>query len=216
MAKIVGLKQLHQKRYTLLQNLPQLFVNAFGELTAAFSMIVWGLSGNGKSNFLMQFILALMGHGKVLYVSYEEGTEKTMQKLVFRHLNLDDHNGKIEFSDHSMTYDELVKKLKKKKSPQFVVIDSLQYAGINYQQYKNLKETFPRKAFLFISHATGKLPTGKTATDIRYDAGIKVRVEGYIAFVTSRYGGVQNFIIWEDGAKKYWGNKYKKMLTKRL
>lgn len=216
MARILGLKQLHQKRYILMAGLSKEIQDSFGELASAFTMIVWGLSGNGKSNFLMQFIRALMPFGKVLYISYEEGTEKTMQNLVFRHLNLDEHAGRIEFADYTMTLDELIKKLKRKKSPQFIVVDSLQYAGFTYQQYKLLKETFPRKAFLFISHATGKLPTGKTAIDIRYDTPIKVLVQGYIAFVHSRFGGIQNFVIWKDGAKEYWGKKYKQMLTKRL
>ena len=216
MARVLGLKQLSQKKYVLLEGLPEAILKSFGELTASFIMIVWGLSGNGKTNFLMQFIKCLMPFGKVLYVSYEEGYEITMKKLVERHLSIDEHSGKIEFADHNMMFDELVSKLKKKKSPQFIVIDSLQYFGINYALYKRLKEMFPRKAFLFISHATGKMPSGKTAIDIRYDAGIKVRIEGYMAFISSRYGGNQAYVIWEEGAKEYWGKDLKKMLKKRL
>ncbi|KAA2245515.1 hypothetical protein F0L74_06030 [Chitinophaga agrisoli] len=216
MAKVLGLKQLHQKRYTLLDGVGDHITKCFGDLTTSFIMIVWGMSGNGKSNFLMQFLTALLAFGKVLYVSLEEGGEKSFQKMVFRHLDVDAHNGKIEFADYEMTFDALVAKLKKKKSPRFIVIDSLQYWNITYEQYKQLKEMFPNKAFIFISHAEGKNPKGTTATNIRYDSGIKVRVEGYIAFITSRYGGGENFVIWEDGAKKYWGKKFKTMLTKRL
>lgn len=216
MARVLGLKQLHQKVYRLLEGLSEDIKKCFGELTTSFIMIVWGMSGNGKSNFLMRLITALMEFGKVLYVSLEESDEKSFQQLVFRHLNLEKHNGKIEFATHEMTFDALVAKLKKKKSPQFIVIDSLQYWNITYEQYKLLKETFHRKTFIFISHAEGKNPKGVTAASIRYDAGIKVRVEGYIAFVTSRYGGGENYVIWEDGAKKYWGKKYKTMLTKKL
>lgn len=216
MARILGLRQLHQKRYTLLENLSEDIKACFGELTAAFIAIVWGTSGNGKSNFLMKLLTSLMDSGKVLYISLEESSEKSFQNLVFRHMDVDQHSGKIEFADHEMTFNALMIKLKKKKSPQFIVVDSLQYWKISYDQYKQLKETFPRKAFIFISHADGKQPQGSTAKQIRYDAGIKVRVEGYIAFIVSRYGGGLNFVIWEDGAKKYWGKKYKAMLTKKL
>ncbi|SEW02186.1 hypothetical protein SAMN05428988_1337 [Chitinophaga sp. YR573] len=216
MARILGLKQLHQKRYKLLEGIPDNIKAAFGELTAAFIAIIWGKSGNGKSNFLIELLLALMEYGKVLHISLEEGHEKSFQNLIFRHLDVDKHTGKIEFADYEMTFEALMVKLKKKKSPQFIVIDSLQYWKITFDQYKILKETFPKKTFIFISHALGKMPKGGTAQDIQYDAGIKVRVEGYIAFVTSRYGGVQNFVIWEDGAKKYWAKKYKTMLTKKL
>ena len=101
--------------------------------------------------------------------------------------------------------------LEKKRKAIVVVIDSLQYFGITYIDYKKLKEEFPRHTFIFISHAKGKLPDNKTADKIRYDAGIKVRVEGHIAFVASRYGGNKNYVIWEEKAKEYWGIKtYKK------
>jgi len=191
--------------------LPDKISLSFGRLTSNFTMIVWGLSANGKSNFLMQFLPPLMPYGNVLYVGLEEGFESTMQILANRNLNSDQHSGKIQFADSEMTYDQLIIKLKKKKSPRFIVIDSLQYWNITYEQYKRLKEMFKRKTFIFISHADGKLPSGKVAKDIMYDCGIKVRVEGFIAFVKSRYGGHNPYIINEELAKQYWGAKYKKV-----
>ena len=47
------------------------------------------------------------------------------------------------------------------------------------------------------------------AVDVEVDVDIKVRVEGFVAFVRSRYGGNKPFVIWEEGAKKYWGRKYR-------
>jgi hypothetical protein len=149
----------------------------------------------------------------VLYVGLEEGTESTMQLTALRHLNEQSHNGKIVFADHEMTYDELMKRLAKKKSARFIVIDSIQYFNISYEQYKAMKERFKRKSFIFISHAKGKNPDGRTADKIRYDAGIKIRVEGYVGFVISRYGGNNPYVIWEEGAKKYWGKEYRKIIT---
>lgn len=208
MAKILGLKQLLSKKFTYLENLPQPILDSFGKIAEAFIMIVWGMSGNGKSNFLMQLLKVLCTYGKVLYVSLEEGFEASMFTNVSRHLSEEAHSGKVEFADHEMSYDKLVDKLAKKKSPKFIIIDSLQYWNIDYTQYKALKERFPRKAFIFISHASGKLPDGKTADKIRYDAGIKVHVDKYVAFVKSRYGGNQPYVIWEDGARAAWGKKY--------
>lgn len=209
MAKILGLKQLAAKRYAMIDGLSDRFKASFGELTEAFKMIVWGESANGKSNFLMQFLREILHVGKTLYISLEEGTEKTMQNLALRHLNVEEHTGKIEFADEGMTYPELVIKLKKKKSPKIIVIDSVQYWDITYPQYKELKKLFPKKAFIFISHSNGKLPDGTLANKIRYDVSIKVRVEGFIAFVASRYGGNKNFVIDEKLAKKYWSKKYR-------
>ncbi|MNS73389.1 DNA repair protein RadA [compost metagenome] len=204
MAKILGLKQLNQKKHDFLENLPEWAKDCFGDLVGNFIMIIWGMSGNGKSSFIMQLVKLLMMYGKVLYVGLEEGFEASMQMNVKRHLNEEEHSGLIEFADHTMTYDALIRKLKRKRSPRFIIIDSLQYWNITYDMYKALKEMFPRKSFIFISHAAGKIPDGKTADKIRYDAGIKVMVQGYIAHIISRYGGTKNYCIWEEGAKAYY------------
>jgi len=214
MAKVLGLKQLKQKRYTFIEGLPEEFVLSFGKLVDNLTMTVWGVSGNGKSNFMKQFLQVIMlcNVGKVCYVSLEEGHEASMQMMI-EDLP-DEFNGKIEFADHTMTYDELFKKLEKKKSPKVIVIDSLQYWGITYEQYKKFKERFRKKMLIFVSHANGKEPDGKLASRIRYDSGVKVYIEGYIAFVISRYRNVRNYVIWEEGARGYWGKDFEKKLSK--
>lgn len=213
MAKILGVKNLLQKKFNYLKDLPASMKASFGDLVDNFIMIVWGMSGNGKSNFLMQFMKMLIPFGKVLYVSLEEGTEASIVATVKRHLSEDNFEGKVHFADHEMTFEKLLTTLSKKKSAKFIIIDSVQYWDISYEQYKALKERFKRKSFIFISHASGKLPDGRTADKIRYDAGIKVRVEGYVATVISRYGGNKPYVIWEDGAKKYWGKKYPSVIS---
>jgi hypothetical protein len=212
MAKVIGLKQLRQKKYAFLENLPPDFIESFGRLVKNFSMTSWGHSSNGKTSFHVQFLKVLMNYGKVCYVALEEGTEATTQ-MNFESLG-DEFLGKIEFADHTMTYDELWKKLEKKKSPQYVVIDSIQYWNITYNQYQKFKERFKHKGLMFVSHAEGKEPDGKLAKRIKFDTGLKVRVEGFIAFVGSRYRNTKNYVIWEEGARAYWGKDYDKMVQK--
>ncbi len=206
-AKGLGLKQLFQKKYKMLEGLPPDIEKAFGQLTEHILMIVYGPSGNGKSRMVMAFIKMLMAYGDVMYLGLEEGHRWTMQKNAADNLNEKDHSGKITFWDHNMTFDALVEKLRKKKSPKYIVVDSLQYWRIALAQYKYLKETFPNKGFIYISHSKGKNPSGKLAVDIEYDVDIKVRVEGFVAFVTVRGSGIRYYIIWEDGAIRYWGKK---------
>ena len=72
------------------------------------------------------------------------------------------------------------------------------------KQYIALKEEFTDVLFIFNSHAEGKEPQGNVAKFVRYDAGVKIRVEGFKALPASRMGGGDEFIIWAEGAANYW------------
>lgn len=217
--KVIGLKALRSKVFNPWPNLPEIIRRSFGDLADDFIMIIWARSFSGKSNFIYIFVSLIMKYGNVLYISLEEGTKATAQKKAQMHLNEEDHGGKILFASHDMTYTRAVEYLKRKKSPRFVVVDSVQYwEDFNKAQYKHLKAMFPKKTFIFISHAEGKQPKGDTAKAIRYDADIKVWCEGFVALVESRFEGNRPFVIWEGdkqrGAIHYWGvrkvNEFKK------
>jgi hypothetical protein len=103
----------------------------------------------------------------------------------------------------------LLERLEHQKSPDVVVIDSLQYSGMTYADYRRLRDGFRRKLFIIVSHASGSEPAGRVAAQVKFDANVKVRVEGYKAFPMSRYGGGEPFIIWPEGAERYWGEGIK-------
>jgi hypothetical protein len=84
-----------------------------------------------------------------------------------------------------------------------VIIDSLQYTGLTYSDYKALRAEFKNKLFIFISHADGRNPKGAVANSVKYDAFVKIYVEGYRAYPQSRFGGGQDYVIWQEGAEKY-------------
>lgn len=203
-----------QQRAKTVGELPEVIKTSFGELAEGFTMLIWGQSGHGKSHLTTELVKVMgAAMGKGLYLSLEEGFEVTLQRRVLAHLDPEAHKGYVEFADHRMTVAELDARLRKKRRPKWVVVDSLQYWDITYPTYKRLKEQHPGVAFVFISHAKGKKPDGKTAEKIRYDAGVKVYVDGFVASVASRYGGNKPYVIWEEGAKKHWGRKLKKMLS---
>jgi hypothetical protein len=102
--------------------------------------------------------------------------------------------------------DEMIERLQKRKSPDFVILDSLQYTFLTRRTYFELKQKLPNKLIIFISHAAGKDPDGDLAKKVRFDADVKIYVEGYRAFVTSRYGGGKPITIWREGAERYYGN----------
>ncbi len=78
------------------------------------------------------------------------------------------------------------------------MIDSLQYTGMTFEAYKELLERFPKKLFVFISHADGREPAGRIATQVKFNANIKIRVSGFTAYAISRYGGGVPYTISDE------------------
>jgi KaiC/GvpD/RAD55 family RecA-like ATPase len=179
----------------------------FGDIEFAGTMLAWGESGNGKTSLALQLCRYLAERGiRTAYDSLEQGRSKSMQKQV-RLAGLTSSNiprGKFKLLDKE-PIEDLKERLRKRRSPEFVVIDSLQYSGMKYRDYQILKDEFSStKLIMILSHADGKKPYGRVANSIRYDADTKIRIEGYRAFTLSRMGGGKPFTIWEEGAKVYY------------
>ena len=178
---------------------------SFGQPAYTGSWIVWGASGSGKTRFALQLCKELTKYGRVAYDSLEEGDSLSLQRG-FRDVNMLEVSRRLVLLDR-MPMGELVPYLKKRKSPNFVIIDSLQYTGLSYRDYLALRRELPNKLLVFISHALGREPKGNAAQSIRYDCDCKVRVEGFRALVTSRFaeGIPEPYTVWREGAERYWG-----------
>lgn len=161
------------------------------------SWIIWGKSGNGKTSFALQLAAYLARHTKVAYDSVEEGLSLTMQKAISRVDMGEEAKRNFALLDKE-GIDELMKRLRGQRSARVVFIDSLQHAQMTKQQYIELLAKFPDRLFVFVSHASGTEPMGKTAAFVRYDANVKIYVEGYWANAASRYGGGERFDVWPE------------------
>lgn len=178
------------------------WLEAFGEPEMNGVWIVWASSGNGKTSFCLQLAKYLTQFAIVAYDSLEEGVRQSFKQAVVR-TGLKDVSRRFVLL-HREPMSELKERLRKRRSPRIVFIDSFQYTGMTKKEYIALKEEFPNKLFIFISHAEGKEPSGKVAKFVRYDADIKIRVEGYKAFPLSRYGGGKEIVISPELAEKYY------------
>ncbi len=179
-----------------------------GEMARHGVVFVWGNSGNGKTTAVMQLCRELaVGCGmKGLYVSLEEGYSVSMQNTL-RRLSMLECRSRFQILD-GVDMETLTERLSRPRSAEFVVIDSIQYMQLSYRQYRNLKERFRSKLLILVSHADGKQPSGRAARAIRYDAGLKIWVEGYKAFSKGRFIGAKGeAVIWRQGAEEYWGAK---------
>jgi hypothetical protein len=165
---------------------------------------IYGNSSSGKTSFALQLAKYISQFDKVIIDSLEEEFEATLQNSVER-LNMNEVSGRVMFVHESI--ESLSSRLSKKHSPGIAMVDSFQYSGLNYKQYKEFKEKHRNKLVIFISHADGKSPAGRSAKSVMYDASLKVWVEGYKAISKGRYiGETGEFVIWDEGANKYWSN----------
>ncbi|HAO08175.1 MAG TPA: ATP-dependent serine protease, partial [Chryseobacterium sp.] len=141
---------------------------------------------------------------KVLINSLEEGKTKSFQMNIERS-GINAVADKVLFGDR-VPMEKLFEKLRKQRSPEIIMIDSVQYSKMNKKSFDNLREEFRNKLWIFISQAdkSGD-PKGSLAIDIRFDADVKIKVEGFKAFPESRFGGGEEFIIDPERAAKYHG-----------
>lgn len=166
--------------------------------------LVWGASGSGKSNAVMMLAKELTRFGKTLYLSLEEGYSVSFQNTLKRH-GMADCGLRFQALDRC-TREELNTRLYKKHSAEFVIIDSIQSWKMRVRDYEFLKSQFPNKLFVLVSRAKGKNPWGDAAEEILFDVGIKIWVEGGVAFTRGRFfGPVGKAVIWPDKAFDYYG-----------
>lgn len=199
MKRAISIHEIYTKRRKVLP-FDGIWEAHIGKPELKGSWIIWGNSGNGKTGYAIQLAKYLSKFGRVAYNGLEEGNSESFAEACKRN-NMDKCRGRFVLIEDSI--EELDHRLNLHKSPDIIFIDSLQYSGINYTSYKELIKKYSNKLFIWISHAEGRNPEGRIAKKVRYDAFVKIYVEGYTANAVSRYGGKESYIIWQEGVDQY-------------
>ena len=199
-------REVSQKKYEVIKWNGQ-WRESFGRPAMNETWFISGASAQGKSSFVMQLAKKLCEYGKTLYVSAEEGIWQSFHRRLkmFEMNSVGRKLSIIEDPDINL----LKERLSKPKSPRFVIIDSFQMANWTYQDAMELIETFNKKSFIFISQEYKSRPMGADAVRLRYAAGVKIRVSGFMALCSGREketAGGGGFVVWDEGAIRY-GNK---------
>ena len=125
---------------------------------------------------------------------------------------MDESEGNIILLDKEPIGD-LKERLSKKGSPKVVIIDSLMcLVGFRLKHYMELIDQFPTKLFIFICHEKSGRPDPAIGESIRRLSDVKIHVEGFKAFVSTRFAGEdgeggEDFVIWVPGALSYWNDR---------
>lgn len=175
-----------------------------GEIETTGIWFIWGNSGNGKTSAVVSLCKELSAFGKVLYNSREEGESLTMQNTLRRY-GMGELGSRFQLAN--MSLQELDEKISQQRSPKFVVLDSFQFMGLTYKDFRAFCEKHKNKMLIFVSRTRGRQPEGRAAISAMYDASCKIWVEGYKAFSKGRFVGTTGeMTIWDEGAKKYWSD----------
>ena len=124
------------------------WADAFGAPEQCGVWFIWGRSGSGKTSFTMKLCKELAKYGKVAYNSLEEGFSLTMKNALMK-AGMQDVARKFILISERM--EDLDARLKKRKSPDIVVIDSFQYTQMSLKEYMDFKARHRNKLLIFIS-----------------------------------------------------------------
>lgn len=191
-------KQLLQKQYSTL-DWGGPWAAAFGQPELNETWFIVGPSAGGKSSFVMQLSKQLCNFGKVMYLSYEEGTSMSVQERLER-FRMDEVNASFMLCE-GFSLADLRQALGRRRSAKFVVVDSFQLSGWSYEDAERLREEFPQKSFIYVSQEWKGQPLGKPAMRLRYLSGVKIRVSGFRAYCQGRFSGDPGsyYTVWEEG-----------------
>ena len=199
-------REVSQKKYEVIKWDGQ-WRESFGRPAMNETWFISGASAQGKSSFVMQLAKKLCEYGKTLYVSAEEGIRQSFQRRL-KMFEMNSVGRKLSIIEDP-NINLLKERLSKPKSPRFIIIDSFQMANWTYQDAMELIEKFNKKSFIFISQEYKSRPMGADAVRLRYAAGVKIRVSGFMALCSGREketAGGGGFVVWDEGAIRY-GNK---------
>lgn len=211
MAKAISNKNVLDARFKV-ADFAGKWLASFGKPELRGAWIIYGESGSGKTHFALELLKYLSGFvDRAAYDTLEQGLSLSFQNA-WKDAAMHEVGSRVIVLAKEPIKD-LRERLRKRKSPDIVVIDSITaLVGFTRAVFIELINEFPDKLFVFIAHEENNKPYPAIAQHVRKLSEVKIRVEGYKAFITTRFQGDNgeggsDFVIWEHGAQEYWIDK---------
>lgn len=205
MSRTLTAGTIYSKKYKTIK-FKGIWKDVLGEPEATGIWLLFGAEKNGKTwgALLLADELSKV-HGKVLYVSAEEGTGMAFQSSIKR-AKIDSDNKKIHFTDY-LSEEEINTHLTKKRGrPKVIVLDNLTvYDEIKSKSIKKYLYDYPNTIVIMVAHEERNQPVPASAKMAKKLASVIMRSQGLQLHVWGRVpGGVLN--INEEKAQLYHGN----------
>lgn len=184
-----------------------------GDLPYVFSGIIYGYSGNGKTEFCIQLMKMLTNYDDCAYISYEQGHGRDLQRAVERN-NLTNLRHAITWINPHENLPEGVTPiqhldayLSKRSTPRFIFIDSVNYVKPTLAQFYELDRKHGQKrTMIWIGHSKSRntpMPDTAVGQKIEFHTGFGIFVRDFIARpMKNRFGGFEEWVIYEELARQ--------------
>lgn len=208
MARSLTIKNLYDKKYKTFA-FDGVFKDTMGTPEKKGAWLIYGAEKNGKTWFALKFAEYLSKFEKTLYVSAEEGIDKTFTDSC-RRANINFNNKSLHFSEY-IPIEELDEKISKRKSDKIIIIDNITiYADeLKNGVVRKFLKKHENKLIIFVAHEERNEPYTATAKLVRKLAKIIIRVQGLACFVSGRCPG-GTLMIDENKAMLYHGTQIAK------
>ncbi len=173
-SKIISIKSLMEQKFDELPFTDR-WQTFLGRPSLNFNAIVHGMAGNGKSTLALQLAGYLSGFGKVIYVSGEEGFNKTFADKLKITCSKNTEFGVADLR----SYEEILAHVKQ-GIYNFIFLDSLDTMKIGVAQMRHLRGLHNETAFITISQNT-KAGLFRGSYELIHDSDICIRVEDGVA-----------------------------------
>jgi hypothetical protein len=192
MSKNHGINDINNWEFDTLP-LSKDWLDHLGDLNQGFRLLIEGDPKNGKTEYLMKLMKELaLKVGKVSLNSTEQGKSKSLQAAFKRNGMTEIPVGKFMLSDTTQKdFDVWYNKLLK-NSGTTIVLDSADYMGLTFEQWKILHEKFPKKNLILVCWLIN--PHLKK---FKHTMDAIVRVKDFKANPVSRLGGHKTMVIWD-------------------
>jgi hypothetical protein len=142
-----------------------------GNVAESGVWFIWGAAGSCKTSFAMRVMRDLCHSYSVLYDSLEQRANAAVRDS-FLQAGLTDTevHGRLHLLPGE-PMELLTRRLKKRRAPHVVVIDSWQYTGWeSFYDYYDFRQQHPDKLLIVICQAQGNEPASKPAIRARFDS----------------------------------------------
>ena len=175
-----------------------------GEAEQKGCWLIYGKEKHGKTWFTLQLAKELAKQERVLYISAEEGLDKSFQGAALR-AGITSKD-KILWEPY-LDIEQIREKLNKRKSANIVFIDNLTVYEdeIKKSELKRFIEEFPDKLLIFVAHEERQEAYPAIGRQAKKLAKVIFRVQAFKIEVTSRFCDGGTLKIDNKQSKLIWG-----------